>query len=130
MIDPDDGRPWVFSKVAKRKIARRLLRESRPTLLIGLPMCTAFPTWQELNYAKSDGKGAFVHTRFVASFYHEQIDVHCYFLHEHSKFPCVKTFERMPNVGIAMAINANPTGRTLGRLRRSPQASCRTPKKY
>ena len=101
MIDPGDGLPWVFSKVDRRKKARRLLLDSRPTLFIGLPMCTPFSTWQKLNYDKSDGKAACVHKRFVASLYREQIDVQRYFLHAHPKSACIKNFERMPNIEIA-----------------------------
>ena len=89
---PDDGRPWVFSGADNRKIARKLLRDSKPTLPIGLPMCTASSTQQKLNYAKSDEKAARVHKRFVASFYQEQIDVQRDFLHKHPKFPCMKNF--------------------------------------
>ena len=51
--DPDDGKPWDFSLLAKRIKARRLLQQARPILLIGSPMCTAFSAWQQLNYAKS-----------------------------------------------------------------------------
>ena len=42
--DPDDGQPWDFSLKSKRDKARRILQESKPILLIGSPMCTAFST--------------------------------------------------------------------------------------
>ena len=47
------------------------------------------------------------HMRFVASFYHEQIEDQRYCLQEHLKYssawqlPCVKIFEGMPKVEIA-----------------------------
>ena len=52
VADPDDGQPWDFSRRDKREKARRMLREQKPILLIGSPMCTQFSTWQYLNYSK------------------------------------------------------------------------------
>ena len=46
IVDPDDGEPWDFCSQSKRDKARRLIREQRPILLIGSPMCTQFSTWQ------------------------------------------------------------------------------------
>ena len=51
--DPDDGQPWDFYLKSKRDQARRLLRESKPILLIGSPMCKALSTWQRLNCART-----------------------------------------------------------------------------
>ena len=67
------------------------LRRQKPYLLIGSPMCTAFCTWQALNYATSSNKAALdrayaratVHMEFVASLYAEQAAAGRYFLHEH-----------------------------------------------
>ena len=43
--DPEDGQPWDFSVRSKREKAHRLLRDQKPILLIGSPMCTQFSTW-------------------------------------------------------------------------------------
>ena len=42
--DPDNGFLWSYSTESKRDKARVLLREQKPYLLIGSPMCTAFRT--------------------------------------------------------------------------------------
>ena len=92
--DPDDGMPWDFSLKSKRTKARELLQHSRPVLLIGSPMCTAFSTWQRLNAAKSrrpeDMKRAYteacVHIEFVVELYKDQLAGNQYFLHEHPMF--------------------------------------------
>ena len=81
MNDPDDGQPWDFSLLAKRIKARKLLRQAKPILLIGSPMCTAFSAWQQLNYAKSQDQEkmrrvhlqACVHLEFVAELYRDQL---------------------------------------------------------
>ena len=91
--DPDDGKPWDFSLLAKRIKARRLLQQARPILLIGSPMCTAFSAWQQLNYAKSQDQEkmrreylkACVHLEFVAELYRDQLADGRYFLHEHPR---------------------------------------------
>ena len=112
MVDPDDGQPWDFSRRDKREKARRLLREQKPILLIGSPMCTQFSTWQYLNYSKSKDQaamrraraGACVHLEFVAELYHEQIDGGRYFLHEHPrhatswKLECMTRLQEIPSV--------------------------------
>ena len=56
MFNPDDGQAPDFCSKAKRDKARRMIREQRPTLLIGSPMCTQFSSWQYLNFAKSADK--------------------------------------------------------------------------
>ena len=91
--DPDDGQPWDFSLLAKRIKARKLLRQAKPILLIGSPMCTAFSAWQQLNYAKSQDQEkmrrvhlqACVHLEFVAELYRDQLADGRYFLHEHPR---------------------------------------------
>ena len=122
MIYPDDGRQWVFSGADNRKIARKLLRDSKPTLPIGLPMCTAFSTRQELNYAMRDDNAARVRKRFVASLYQEQIDVQRDFLHEHPKFLCMKNLERMPNVGIAHGDRCQSQGPNIRQAAKKPKS--------
>ncbi len=51
--DPADNQPWDFSKPVKQERARRIMREQRPYMLIGSPMCTHFSTWQYLNEHQS-----------------------------------------------------------------------------
>ena len=88
------------------------LRRQKPYLFIGSPMCTAFCTWQALNYAKSSDKAALdrayaratVHMEFVASLYAEQAAAGRYFLHEHPSgasswgLTAVKALQELPGV--------------------------------
>ena len=50
--NPANGKPWDFNSEEPREEARIALGGEKPYLLIGSPMCTAFCTWQALNYAK------------------------------------------------------------------------------
>ena len=93
-VADEDGTPWDFSDPDKREKARRRLREQKPYVLIGSPMCKEFSTWQRLNEARSKDPEAMqrariaatVHIDFVASLYEEQIDGGRYFLHEHPQY--------------------------------------------
>ena len=90
-VDPDDGQPWDFNDPAKRAKARRMLREQRPFLIIGSPMCRYFSTWQRLNEVRTKDPAALarakaaaiVHLDFMAELYHDQLEAGNYFLHEH-----------------------------------------------
>ena len=44
-----DGRPWDFDEKEMRDRALARVRDDRPMLLVGSPMCTAFSTWQRIN---------------------------------------------------------------------------------
>ena len=113
--DPEDGLPWDFSLKSKRDKARRLLREQRPYMLIGSPMCRHFSTWQALNLARSTDAAAMlrartaaiVHLDFVASLYEEQMAGGRYFLHEHPRYatswtvPSIARVMNMPHVQLA-----------------------------
>ena len=44
-----DGRRWDFDDKEMRDRALKRVREERPMLLIGSPMCTAFSTWHRIN---------------------------------------------------------------------------------
>ncbi len=88
--DPDDGLPWDFDDAAKREKARQLIRDVRPMVLIGSPMCTAWCTWQRLNNPRRDPEAvrreltrARLHLDFVISLYRDQLDAVRLFLHEH-----------------------------------------------
>ena len=110
--DPEDGLPWDFSIAAKRERARKLLREQKPYLLVGSTMCTAFCTWQALNYARSNDRAgmarayaeAVLHMNFVAELYAEQVAGGRYFLHEHPdrasswQLECIRDVLGLPNV--------------------------------
>ncbi len=110
--DPEDGAPWDFDRADKRSKARRLLREQRPLILIGSPMCTAWCTWQRLNALRRDGDlirreltRARLHLEFVVSLYREQLESGRYFLHEHPEGAtswqeeCIKSLLEIPSVG-------------------------------
>ncbi len=43
ILDPDDNMPWDFDVPTKRAKALAKIREEKPYLLIGSPMCTAYP---------------------------------------------------------------------------------------
>ena len=109
--DPDDGRPWDFTVPAKRIKARKLLQRSRPMLLIGSPMCTAFSTWQRLNATRTNAgarrrayKEACMHLEFVTQLYHDQVSEGRYFLHEHPQWAsswdldCVQRLVQLPGI--------------------------------
>ncbi len=112
--DPDDGQPWDFTRRDKREKARRLIREYKPLLLIGSPMCTAFSTFQNINVSKfKDPEAkqrayvqACMHMNFVASLYWEQLEAGRYFLHEHPRWAsswelkAMKDLKRAPSVDV------------------------------
>ena len=101
--DPSDGKPWDFSKPEKRERARRIVREQRPYMLIGSPMCTDFSTWQHLNESKTSDleamrkakKKSIAHIEFMVSLYLEQYDAGRYFLHEHPRYATSWQLRRM-----------------------------------
>ena len=45
----EQGKPWNFDLKVMRDEALRRVREERPLLLVGSPMCTAFSTWQRIS---------------------------------------------------------------------------------
>ena len=104
--DPEDGQPWDFSKKAKQEKARRIVREQRPYMLIGSPMCTHFSTWTYLNDAKAKDteklrrarKKAIQHIEFMVSLYEEQLAAGRYFLHEHPRYATSWQLRRMAHL--------------------------------
>ena len=108
--DPLDNQPWDFSLEHKRRRARQLIREQRPYLVIGSPMCKMFSTWQALNAAKSNDTpaierartAAVVHLDFVAEIYKDQIDADRYFLHEH---PVAASSWSLPSIEALLEMN-------------------------
>ena len=45
-----DGALWDFNMKVMRDRAMKRVKEERPMLLVGSPMCTAFSTWQRINH--------------------------------------------------------------------------------
>ena len=52
--DPWTGRPWDLGDESTREAARRLLRRTRPKLLVASPPCTVFSQMQNLNGGPRD----------------------------------------------------------------------------
>ena len=76
----EQGRTWDFSRHDCRERARKLLRKTRPLLLVGSHMCTWFSVLQQLNKCKKDPeeweKGfqrAVEHIKFVFELYDMQV---------------------------------------------------------
>ena len=87
------GEPWNFDLKVMRDEALRRVRDERPLLLVGSPMCTAFSTWQRINnlirdpmVVKNEMRDALVHLRFCVELYREQMRHGRYFLHEHPAY--------------------------------------------
>ena len=85
-----DGCLWDFDSKMMRYRGLKRIREERPMLLVGLPMCTAFSTWQRINSLIRDPltvnieeKRAVMHLEFWVELYREQMKHVRYFLHEH-----------------------------------------------
>ena len=104
-----DGVPWDFNNPAMRAKARQLVRETKPRLLIGSPMCTWFSAMMHMNFSRMDPKkvdeaikNAISHLEFVCSLYKEQVEAGRYFLHEHPQsasswhLKCVEEILRLP----------------------------------
>ena len=52
--DPDDGQAWDMNIPSKRRKAWRIICTTKPTLVIGSPVCTPFSHLQNLNEDKGD----------------------------------------------------------------------------
>ena len=90
-VKDENGQPYDFSKHECREKARRLIRKTKPLLLVGSPMCTWFSALQNLNKThtnKEDWKKAYNnavdHIKFVFELYDTQVKNGRYFLHENS----------------------------------------------
>ena len=106
-----DGQEWDFTKASRRHEARKLLDETKPKLLIGSPMCTAFSVLQRLSEHKRDPEvvrkmrvEAEMHLAFCCELYEAQLKRGDYFLHEHPasasswQCRCVKRVMAIPGV--------------------------------
>ena len=88
---------WDFSREDHRRRAWRLIKETKPYMVIGSPPCTMFSMLQELNLhlhkddapwmAEFDRKWRFAvqHIEFCAQIYRLQMNEGRHFIHEHPR---------------------------------------------
>ena len=95
-------RLWDFDEKVVRDRAWKKLKEERPMLLVGSPMCTAFSTWQRINdkirdryVVEAEKKRAIMHIEFCIELYREQLKHGRYFLHEHPAYATSWQLEAM-----------------------------------
>ena len=106
-----DGQEWDFTKVSRRREARKPLDETKPKVLIGPPMRTAFSALQRLSAHKQDPEvvrktrmEAEMHLAFCCELYETQIKRGDYFIHEHPsgasswRCSCIKRLMAIPGV--------------------------------
>ena len=86
----EQGRPWDFDEDDRQEAAWKLIKEERPMLVIGSPMCTECSLLLNLSKDKRDPKvvaeklkRAIRHLTFCCEIYRYQIAHGRYFLHEH-----------------------------------------------
>ena len=88
--DPLTGEPWDLGRHEVRERVRKLIRDTKPFMVIGSPPCTMFCALQNLNKSKRD-EGVFTkrlenakrHIRFCIELYMMQVNGGRFFLHEH-----------------------------------------------
>ena len=110
------GGGWNFDKLKDRRAAIRLVKETKPYLLIGSPMCTWFSTMMNVNLRKmppekvrKEVKRAIRHMKFVCSLYELQSKEGRYFLDEHPagasswKLSCIRSISSRPEVEVTIA---------------------------
>ena len=88
-----DGKLWDFDSKIMRDRAMQKVKDERPMLLVGSPMCTAFSTWQRINdkirdpvVVAGEKKRAIQHLEFCVELYKEQMRHGRYFIHEHPAY--------------------------------------------
>ena len=79
--DPDDGKPWDFTKSDKRAKAMKKVEDKEALLLIGSPLCTVFSQLQTQNKNKRDPdkleeekRNGRQHLEFCMRLYNKQMD--------------------------------------------------------
>ena len=84
-----DGRAWDFDDKEMRDRALKRVRDEKPLLLVGSPMCTAFSVWQRTNNlirwlvtVVAELKRAIEHLKFCVELYRIQHEAGWYFVHE------------------------------------------------
>ena len=109
--DPDDQMPWDLNLKSKRDKVLKIIRECKPSVVIGSPMCTAFSTLQNMNRHKKNEdewksrmRDAIRHMEFACQIYELQISEGRYFVHEHPMnatswgLKCIKRVRAMNRV--------------------------------
>ena len=88
-----DGSPWDFDSKVMRDRAMKRLKEEKPLLLVGSPMCTVFSTWQRINdkirdkyVVECERRRAVMHLEFCVELYRGQLRNGRYFIHEHPAY--------------------------------------------
>ena len=92
LVTDSRGKPWDFDDPARRRDAEKLIRKTRPKLLIGSPMCTYFSNIMNLAKLRM-APGEFErrlehavdHLRFMFSLFELQISLGGYIFFEHPK---------------------------------------------
>ena len=112
-----DGTYWDFSLGADRRLARKIVEDTKPTWIIGSPPCTFFSAWnQGINHRRmspekveSLRKEAVKHLHFVVGLYKLQLDGGRHFLHEHPagatswRDPWVVKLQNHPRVKVVVS---------------------------
>jgi hypothetical protein len=110
--EDEKGQPWDFNDEKCRERVRRLVRTSKPTVLIGSPECKWFSQLQTLsrNQYKDPAAAAeclqraIGHMEFVTELYWMQLRAGRYFVHEHPKtatswnLSCIRELVAHPKV--------------------------------
>ena len=109
-----DGALWDFDSKVMRDRAMKKLKEEKPLLLVGSPMCTAFSTWQRINdkirdpyVVEAEKRRIVQHLDFCLELYREQLRNGRYFVHEHPAYAtswqeeCMKKMMSEPDVELA-----------------------------
>ena len=85
-----DGRRWDFDDPDMQERAWAKIKQEKPLIIVGSPMCTAFSAWQNINNlkrsevtVKAEMKRALAHLKFCLEIYEFQHKNGRYFLHEH-----------------------------------------------
>ena len=113
MNDPVTGAPWDLSRRDVQDRVRKLIRTTKPYVIIGSPPCTAFSPLQALNKGRRDKRivdkelrAAKAHILFCLEVYQTQLDGMRHFVHEHPlrssawKMTEMKIFMMKPEVGV------------------------------
>ena len=112
-----NGRKWNFLLAADREMAKRMIQEEKPYLVIGSPPCTSFCAFnRKWNYRRMDPERVrqAIHEgnvlfKFALEIYELQMSEGRHFLHEHPasasswQVPRMKSLRQHPGVGETVA---------------------------
>ena len=131
-IDKEDGKPWNLSCPKKAEKAMKMLKESRPQLLIGSPIGAIMSNRQNINPERvtseqnreiQQDKDAHVHA--LTEMYKEQAKHGVYYIHEHPESETSWNQEDMLNM-----LNQTETKRTKGHMTRQSSIKASEDKKH